>query len=111
MFMAWHGYRMSKMYTIFTFAITSAITRQQIVQFIDSIVSTINPAVLHNGSNNSDTPPPQTNPHICNKSYSDVDHHHHDLVERIATCQSHTHTVSQHTVFICIYKKWKTMPV
>ena len=39
---------------------------------MDRIVTTINPAVLPDGSNVADTPLPKTNPHICNQPYSEV---------------------------------------
>ena len=33
---------------------------------------------------------PKTNPHICNKLYSEVEDHHQDLNDLIATCQRYT---------------------
>uniref|UniRef100_A0A1X7TXM0 Helitron helicase-like domain-containing protein n=1 Tax=Amphimedon queenslandica TaxID=400682 RepID=A0A1X7TXM0_AMPQE len=45
-------------------------TKQQIIQYADKIISTINPAVLPDGSNVIDAPPPKVNPHICYKPYS-----------------------------------------
>ena len=35
-------------------------------------------------------PPPKTNPHVCNKPYSEIDDFTLDLVDLIATCQRHT---------------------
>lgn len=64
--------------------------RQQIINFIDSVVCTTNPAVLPDGSNASDAPMSQTNPHICNKSYFNVVDHCQDLKELAVTCQRHT---------------------
>ena len=41
--------------------------QEQLIRYVDNKVCTINPAVLHDGSNVSDAPPPKINPHICNK--------------------------------------------
>ena len=41
--------------------------QEQLIRYIDNKVNTINPAVLHDGSNVSDAPPPKINPHICNR--------------------------------------------
>jgi len=60
------------------------------VRCINNTVSTTNPSVLQDGSNISDAPSPQTNPHICNKPYLEIDHHQQDLDDLIATCQRHT---------------------
>ncbi len=38
----------------------------------------------------SDAPLPKTNPHVCNKPYSEVEDHQQDLNDLIATCQRHT---------------------
>ena len=54
------------------------------------VVSTINPAVLQDGSNVDEAPPPKTNPHICNRSYLEVEDFDLDLADLIATCQRHT---------------------
>ena len=66
---------------------------QDLIRYIDKTVTTMNPAaaVLPDGSNVSDAPLPKTNPHICNKPYSEVEDHHQDLNDLIATCQRHTH--------------------
>ena len=65
-------------------------SQQELVTYIDKTVSTLNPAVLPDGSNVADAPLPKTNPHVCNKAYSDVQDHHQDLCDLIATCQRHT---------------------
>uniref|UniRef100_A0A1X7TE40 Helitron helicase-like domain-containing protein n=1 Tax=Amphimedon queenslandica TaxID=400682 RepID=A0A1X7TE40_AMPQE len=65
-------------------------TKQQIIEYADNIISTINPAVLPDGSNFSDAPPPTVDPHICNKPYSEVTDFEEDLTDLIATCQQHT---------------------
>ncbi len=64
--------------------------QQELIKHINRTVSTINPAVLPDGSNVSDAPLPKTNPHVCNKRYSEVEDHHQDLNDLIATCQRHT---------------------
>ena len=69
---------------------TSAESKAQLIQFIDTIISTINPAFDMDGSNQINAPMPQTNPHICNLSYSDIEDYEQDLVLLIATCQRHT---------------------
>ena len=61
-----------------------------VVSHIDGLVTTMNPAILNDGSNESQAPPPQTNPHICNKPYVEVQDYHQDYVDLIATCQRHT---------------------
>jgi len=66
------------------------ITKQEIIQYADKVISTINPAVLPDGSNIDDAPSPKVNPHICNKSYLDVTDFDEDLSDLIATCQRHT---------------------
>lgn len=63
---------------------------QELIQYINRTVTTINPAILPDGSNIADAPLPKTNPHICNKPYTDVEDHHQDLIDLIATCQRHT---------------------
>ena len=63
---------------------------QEILEYVDRIVSTTNPAVLPDGSNVADAPLPKTNPHICSKPYSEVADYHQDLSDLIATCQRHS---------------------
>ena len=55
--------------------------KQQLAQYIDSIVTTINPAVSPDGSNISEAPYAQTDPHICNKLYKDVTDFDADLTQ------------------------------
>ena len=47
-------------------------SQQELIKHINRTVTTINPAVLPDGSNVSDAPLPKTNPHVCNKPYSEV---------------------------------------
>ena len=62
-----------------------------ITGYADKIVTTMNPAIATDGSNaDSAAPLPKTNPHVCNKSYSDIEDFTLDLVDLIATCQRHT---------------------
>ena len=65
-------------------------TKEKIIEYADKIISTINPAVLPDGSNISDAPPPKVDPHVCNKPYSQVTDTQEDLSDLIATCQRHT---------------------
>ena len=65
-------------------------SQQELIRYIDKTVTTINPAVLLDGSNVSDAPLPKTCPHVCNQSYTAVDDHHRDLCDLVATCQRHT---------------------
>ena len=58
--------------------------------YIDSIISTTNPAVARDGNDISNAPQPQVNPHVCNKPYSAVQDLQQDLIELVATCQRHT---------------------
>ena len=64
--------------------------QQQIAQYVDKIVSTVNPAILADGSNESDAPLPQVDHHVCNKCFDSVDDYKKDLKELIPTCQRHT---------------------
>lgn len=64
--------------------------QQELIRYINKTVTTINPAILPDGSNVSDAPLPKTNPHVCNKLYSDVEDNQQDLCDLIATCQRHT---------------------
>lgn len=64
--------------------------KEEIIQYANKIVSTINPAVALDGSNVNSAPQPFTQPQICNKSYLDVEDHGEDLSQLIATCQRHT---------------------
>lgn len=61
-----------------------------ITKYADTIVTTCNPAVLPDGSNVSDAPPPKTDPHVCNQAYTDISNYDQDLVDLVATCQRHT---------------------
>ena len=61
--------------------------KEEIVKHADHLVSTINPAVLPDGSNISDAPAPKTDPHICNKVYGDIQDFDEDLADLVATCQ------------------------
>ena len=64
--------------------------KEELIQHADKIVSTVNPGVLPDGSNIDDAPPAKTDPHICNKAYSDVTDFSEDLTDLVATCQRHT---------------------
>ena len=64
------------------------VTTNNIIQYIDSVVTTSNHA-MQSGSVDPSCPP-QTNPHVCNKAFSQVTDYEQDLAELIATCQRHT---------------------
>ena len=63
---------------------------QEVIQYANRVVTTINPAVAADGSDINDAPGPVTDPHICNKRYCDVEDRADDLSQLIATCQRHT---------------------
>ena len=69
--------------------VTSEI-KQKFITYIDSVVCTMNPAILPDGSDASQAPAAQTNPHVCNKAFADVVDYELDLSQLIATCQRHT---------------------
>ena len=69
---------------------TSDAAKEEITKFADSIVTTLNPAVLPDGSNIDDAPSPKTDPHICNQVYGDIQDLDKDLIDLVATCQHHT---------------------
>ena len=60
------------------------------MQHVNSVVTTINPAILPDGSNISEAPCAQIDPHICNKAYKDIVDFDEDLAQLVATCQRHT---------------------
>ena len=64
--------------------------KEELIRHVDSIVTTLNPAILPDGSNADDAPPPKTNPNICNKPYSEIEDFNQNLINLIATCQRHT---------------------
>ena len=71
---------------------SSTEVKQNIVNYVDNLITTINPGVLPDGTDAATAPPPKTNPHICNKPYSEVhiDNFQEDLIDLVATCQRHT---------------------
>ena len=72
------------------------IARWPLIQHVDKIVCTVNPAILLDGTNADNAPPPKTNPHICNRSYAEVEDFDQDLTDLIATCQRHTRCSAAH---------------
>ena len=68
----------------------STAAKEALLQYVDTIISTINPAVLPDGSNVDEAPPPKTSLNICNLPYSEVEDFDQDLSDLIATCQRHT---------------------
>ena len=65
-------------------------SKQQLIDYINSIISTTNPAVQPDGSDADNAPPARVNPHICNIPYAKVEDFNQDLIDLIATCQRHT---------------------
>ena len=64
--------------------------REEVIQHVDRTVTTLNPALSSSADSDSQFLAPVTNPHVCNKSYLEVEDHHQDLCELVATCQRHT---------------------
>ena len=79
--------------------------QQEITQYIDKIVSTVNPAILEDGSNASEAPLPQVDPHVCNKPFDSVVDYEKDLKQLIATCQRHTRCSPSYILFK--NQKWR----
>ena len=50
----------------------------------------MSPAVLPDGSNISEVPCAQVDPHICNKAYRDIVKFDKDLAQLVEACQRHT---------------------
>ena len=73
---------------VFASGTADTVTTSNIIQYIDSVVCTSNHA-MQPGSVDTSCPP-QTNPHVCNKAFSQVKDYEQDLAELIATCQRHT---------------------
>ena len=72
---------------------------QDIIHYVDRLVSTTNPAVLPDGSNIADAPAPKTDPHICHQAYADIDDLDQDLTDLVARPPaSATHDAQLHTV-------------
>jgi len=71
-------------------SLNNASQKEDLIAFIDSLVSTTNPAVLPDGSNLDSAPLPRVNPHVCAHLYSQIEDHQQDLIVIIATCQRHT---------------------
>ena len=65
--------------------------RHQLIEFINSVVCTHNPAVLPDGSNLDNAPHATIDPHICSHLYSDA-----DLIELVSTCQRHTRCLTSY---------------
>ena len=63
---------------------SSETVKEEILKHADQLVSTVNPAVLPDGSNIADAP---ADPYICNKMYKDIQDFDDDLADLVATCQ------------------------
>ena len=78
---------------------------QHVMEYINRTVTTINPAVLLDGSHVDDAPLPKTNPHVCNKPYSEIEDHSQDLNDLIC------HMSETYSLLSCLlssYKAWCT---
>ena len=64
----------------------STAERKALLQYVDKIVCTTNPAVLPDESNAEEASPPKTNPHIYNLPYSEVEEFDQNPSDLIATC-------------------------
>ena len=64
--------------------------KEELIRYVDKVVTTLNPAFVPDGSNADDAPTPKTNPHICNKPYDRIEDFNQDLADLVATCQRHT---------------------
>lgn len=80
---------------------TSAAAKEALIHFVDKIVGTTNPAVLLDGSNVDEAPPPKTNSHICKLPYSEVEDFDQDMADLIASCQQHTHCLAAYCLRTC----------
>ena len=65
----------------------SVLEKEKLIRFIDSLISTCNPAILSDGSNAHDAPLPRLTPHACSARYTDIVDHPQDLADLIASCQ------------------------
>ena len=75
---------------------------EDITDYADGLVCTMNPAIAKDGSNPETAPPPKKEPHhACNLPYSEVGDFNSDLVDLIATCQRHTRCSASY----CLRKK------
>ena len=61
---------------------------EHVISYVDQIMSTMNPGIPADGNNMQNAVPlPKTNPHVCNRSYTEITDMNMDLVDLIATCQ------------------------
>ena len=81
--------------------VNSTLDKEELINFIDSLMSTSNPAVLPDGRNLDSAPPPKVNPHICSIPYSEVQDHQQDLVDLVSTCRRHTRCLTNY----CLRRK------
>lgn len=64
---------------------TNNTLEEEILRHADLLLSTINPAVLPDGSNIIDARAPKVDPHICNKAYGDIHDFNNDLADLVAS--------------------------
>ena len=70
--------------------------KEELIRYVDSLISTSNPAVLPDGSNLQDLSHPRIDPHACSIPYCEVTDHLQDLSDLVATCQRHTRCSSNY---------------
>ena len=74
----------------------------EVIAYVDELVSTVNPGIPADVNNvQNDVPKPETNPHVCNRSYGEITDLDMDLVDVIATCKRHTRCSTAY----CLKKK------
>ena len=74
----------------------SDLLREEVMKYVDTLITANNLAVFPDGSNIDEAPLPQTNPHICNKPYTEIENFQQDLIHLVATCQHHTRCSPQY---------------
>ena len=86
------------------------------------LVTTLNPAILPDGSNADDAPTPKTNPQICNKSYDRIedfnqvlaDLHVHENMETITKSNGTTKSevylwLNDHSLYLKLATVYKVV--
>lgn len=75
---------------VLTTADLSDALKEDLIQYADKTITTLNPALPNPVHDESVYPLPMINPHVRNKSYLDVEDYQQDLRDLVATCQRHT---------------------
>ena len=64
--------------------------KDELIKYVDRTFTTLNLAILPDGSYADDAPPPKTNSHICSKPYDKIEDFNQDFADLVATSQRHT---------------------